>query len=103
MPENTPQPVGILDDRDHLHLGAALRADKRINVIDFRQESGPCAFVCIDGDFFISIRQWLVAKVIRDAVALMGGLPPLTRPLGNLWQIFCRDIGGGAMYSARLS
>jgi len=99
MSEYAPQLVGILNDGDDirvvpqdevrgtiptLHLRAALGTYHRINLIDLRQKPGPCAFACIDGDFFISIRQWLVAKVIRDTVALMGGLPPLGRPLRDI-------------------
>gem|GEM_PF-4978918 len=55
MPENPPEFVGILDDRDNIrvvpqdavrgtiptfHVGSALWADHRIDLIDLRKQSG---------------------------------------------------------------
>jgi hypothetical protein len=81
MSEDTLQLVGILDDRDNFHVGSALGADHRIDLIDLRKKSGPCAFTCIDRDFLVTIRQWLTSEVFSGYAALVGGSPPLGRSL----------------------
>ncbi len=54
---------------------------KRINLIELCEKSGPGTLTRIDGDFFLSIRQCFVARVICGGTASMGGLPLLGRSL----------------------
>ena len=52
--EDAPDLVGILDDREDLHLSAALRADQWIDSVHFPQKSGPCWFAGINVDLLVS-------------------------------------------------
>ena len=95
--KDPPQLVGILDDRDHLHLGAARWAHERINLVDFREKSGPGAFACVDVDLFFAFRQRFVAKILFISGMLMRGLPPLRCPLRNPWQILPPPFRAGGI------
>jgi hypothetical protein len=68
IPENPTQFVGILDYRDDVRLGAALRTDKRIDHVDLCEKPGLGAFAGIDVDFLVVIRQWFIAKGLRSAI-----------------------------------
>jgi hypothetical protein len=57
----------------HDFVSSALRAPHRVYLVDLREKTGPGGFGRIDRDVFTSIRQWLVAEVACDAVALIGG------------------------------
>ena len=58
IPENPPEFVGILNDGDDFHLGTAFRTHEGIQLVNLREKPGPGAFVRIDVDLFIPIRQW---------------------------------------------
>ncbi len=83
MSEDPLEFVWILNDCDNFHLRAAFRAHHRIDLADLCKKPGPGAFARIDVDLFISVRQWLVARIIYDTTALMGGFPSLWCPFYN--------------------
>lgn len=52
MSQYTLQLVGILDYGDHFHVRSALGTCHRIDLVDLREKSSPCAFARIDVDLF---------------------------------------------------
>jgi hypothetical protein len=76
MPQNPPQLVGILDDRNGFHLGSALRAHERFHLVDLGEKPGPGAFARIDVDLFIAPDGrgcCVLARAIRTSSARPAG------------------------------
>ena len=67
MPENPPQLVGNFDDRDHLHLGTAFRADKRIDLVDLCEKPGPGTFAGVNTELFLFVPQRFIAQASASA------------------------------------
>ena len=75
--EDARRLVGILNDGDDLHLGAAVRADEWIDFVHFPQEAGPRWFAGINVDLLVVVRQRFVGEVFRGGKVLMGSLPTI--------------------------
>ena len=66
-------------------------------LVDLRQESGPCTFVRIDGDFLVTIPQRYTVQAFCFSGMSMRGLPPLGRPLRDPGHVLPPSLCAGGI------